>query len=61
MDKIIKSKNISFPKTLVNYIMIVDDSWARASVWPPTIMHYLWLSSTIIQFELVQILYDSRW
>ena len=38
--------------------MIVE---ARAFVWPPTTMHYHRLSSTIIYFELVQILHDSRW
>ena len=46
-------------KALVKRLMIVDDSWARASIWPPTIVRYHLLSSTIIQFELVQILHDS--
>ena len=31
--------------------MIVDDSWARASVWPPTIMHYHALSCTIMHYH----------
>ena len=50
------------PKALVKRLMIVvivDDSWARASVWPPTIMHYHQLSFSLSLFQFFMIVDDS--
>ena len=38
--------------------MISNNSRAHAPVWPPAIVHYHQLSSTIIHFELAQMLHD---
>ena len=46
-------------KALVKLLIIVDDSWARASVWPQTIMHYHWLSFSLSLFKFFIIVDDS--
>ena len=53
-------------KALVKRCMIVNDSWGRAPVWPPTIMHYHCtiidyhqLSFTLNMFKIFVIVDDS--
>ena len=48
-------------RALVKRYMIVDDSWARAPVWPPTIyiMHYHRVSFTLNMFKTFMIVDDS--
>ena len=41
--------------------MTVCDDWVWAPVWQPTVIHCHWLTSAIINFELVQILHDGQW